>query len=176
MSTQQATAGGGLQRLPPFRGHAPHRERPLGAYALLSAGYLGGCGAFVAWWRRSRRPLPEGPAASDVLLISVATQKLARLIAKDRVSSALRAPFTRYQHDGGPGEVEEAARGHGVRRAIGELLICPHCLSVWLASAITAGMLAAPKATRWAAAALTAVTASDLLQIAYKKAEDTLAG
>lgn len=175
MSAQSAPPRAGLQHLPPFAGHAPDRERPLGAYALLSAGYLGGCSAFALWWRRSGRSLPERPSPSDLLLVSVATHKLARLIAKDRVSSALRAPFTRYQRDAGPGEVDEAARGHGMRRAIGELVICPYCMSVWLASAFTIGLLLAPRATRWAAGTLSAVTVSDLLQIAYSIAEDTLA-
>jgi hypothetical protein len=43
----------------------------------------------------------------------------------------LRAPFTRFQDDTGYGEVEEAARGTGFRRAIGELLICQYCVSQW---------------------------------------------
>src|SRR5579875_2472730 len=174
MSVRSPHARGGLQQLAPFAGHAPQRERPLGSYALLSGGYLAACAGFACWWARRGRPLPERPALGDLLLISVATHKLARLIAKDRVSSALRAPFTRYQHDAGPGEVDEAARGHGMRRAIGELLICPYCLSVWLAGAFTAGLLSAPRATRWICAALVAVTASDMLQIAYRNAEETL--
>jgi hypothetical protein len=173
-STRHTQIPSGLQRLPPFAGHAPRRERPLGSYALLTATYVGGCAGFAAWWRRAGRPLPERPAPADLLLISIATHKLARLIAKDRVFSALRAPFTRFQHDAGPGEVEEAARGQGLQRAIGELVVCPYCLSVWLATAFTAGLIAAPRPTRWAAAALNVVTASDMLQIAYKNAEETL--
>jgi Protein of unknown function (DUF1360) len=59
-----------------------------------------------------------------------------------------RAPFTRFQDDAGAGEVNEAARGHGLQRAIGELLVCPYCLDLWIAAAFTAGLLVAPRATR----------------------------
>ena len=32
--------------------------------------------------------------ASDLVLVTVATHKLSRLVAKDRITSTLRAPFT----------------------------------------------------------------------------------
>lgn len=86
----------------------------------------------------------------------------------------MRAPFTRFQDDAGAGEVEEAARGRGLRRAIGELLVCPYCLDVWVACALTAGLLLAPRATRWIAAILSATSGADALQIAYKKAQNSL--
>jgi hypothetical protein len=136
--------------------------------------FLTACGGFGAWLHRSGRPLPERPAAVDVALVAVATHKAARLLAKDRVTSTVRAPFTRFQEDVGAGEVSEAARGRGLRRAVGELLVCPYCLSVWLAAAFTAGLIAAPRPTRWIASVLASVFGADLLQIAYKKAEDAL--
>jgi hypothetical protein len=131
-------------------------------------------GAFTVWLNRSGRTLPERMPASDLALTAVATHKLSRLIAKDRVTSTLRAPFTRYQDDAGPSEVSEAARGRGLRRAIGELLVCPYCLGVWIAAVFTAGLIVAPRPTRWVAAMLDAVFVADMLQIAYAKAEETL--
>jgi hypothetical protein len=110
--------------------------------------------------------------AQDVILIGTASHKLSRLIAKDKVTSFLRAPFTEYQGRGGPAEVEERARGEGVRRAIGELLICPYCLGLWSAGAFHAGLIFAPRTTRIVASTLTALTLSDFLQIAYKAAEE----
>ena len=107
-------------------------------------------------------------------LIATAAHKTSRLIAKDRVTSTVRAPFTEFQEDSGAGEVEEAARGRGMRRAIGELLVCPYCLNLWVAAAMTAGLLVAPRATRWLAGLMSALFGADLLQIAYKKAEDSL--
>lgn len=47
--------------------------------------------------RAAGRPLPERLSAQDVVLAGVATHKLSRLIAKDNVTSFLRAPFTRFQ-------------------------------------------------------------------------------
>jgi hypothetical protein len=154
--------------------HSPDRYRPLAAYGLLSGVFAGLCGAFAAWVHWSGRELPARIDGRDLALIAIATHKASRLIARDRVTSVFRAPFTRFQGDAGAGEVDEAARGRGLRRAIGELLICPYCLGLWIAAALTAGLIVAPKATRWTAAVLTALTGADLLQILYKKSEDLL--
>jgi hypothetical protein len=136
--------------------------------------FLGLSSAFALWFARSGRPIPERIEIGDLVLVATATHKASRLLTKDRVTSVLRAPFTRHQDDGTAGEVEEAARGHGMRLAIGELLVCPYCVGMWIAGTFTAGLLVAPRFTRWVASALTALTAADFLQIAYKKAEDTL--
>jgi Protein of unknown function (DUF1360) len=153
-------------------GYAPGEERPLASYAWLTGAFAGAAIAFSEWMRRSGRELPEQIAPGDLALMTVATHKAARLLAKDRVTSAVRAPFTRFQEEGGPGEVEEQARGRGLRRALGELLICPYCLSVWIATAFAAGLVVAPRPTRWTASVLTAVFGSDLLQASYRKLEN----
>ena len=84
------------------------------------------------------------------------------------------ADVTRFQGDAGHSEVDEAARGHGLRRVVGELIVCPHCLSMWFAALFVAALLVAPRTTRWIASTLAIVFASDVLQIAYRKAEDAL--
>jgi hypothetical protein len=150
------------------------RERPIGSYTALTVTFGGLCAGFAGWMHRTGRTLPERVAPGDLALITIATHKLSRLIAKDRVTSAIRHPFTRYQGEAGPGEVEEEARGSGLRRAIGELLICPYCIGMWIAAFFTAGLAVAPRPTRWVAAVLTALFGSDLLQIAYKRAEQSL--
>ncbi len=149
-------------------------ERPLRSYTALTALFGALCAVFAGWMHRSQRTLPERVGPGDLALITVATHKLSRLITKDRVTSAIRHPFTRYEGDTGQGEVSEAARGTGLRRAIGELLICPYCVGMWIAAAFTAALAVAPRQTRWVASALTALFGSDLLQIAYKRAEETL--
>src|SRR5579871_960864 len=131
-----------------FAGYAePDQRPPFRTYAalttVLNAGFAG---ALIAAKRSDR--LPAGVSAQDVVLIGTASHKLSRLIAKDRVTSFLRAPFTAYQGRGGPAEVEERARGEGVRRAFGELLICPYCLGLWTSGAFHVGLLFAPRATR----------------------------
>ena len=149
------------------------KNPPLGGYAALAATFAGATLGFSAWVKQSGRDLPERVAPGDLALVTVATHKAARLLAKDRVTSAARAPFTHYQDEGIPGEVKEQPRGEGLRRAIGELLICPYCLSVWIATAFAAGLVAAPRPTRWAASILTAVFGSDVLQAVYLKLEES---
>jgi hypothetical protein len=149
-------------------------ERPLGGYAALTSVFLSAAAGFATWLARSGRQLPERVAAPDIALLGVATHKASRLLAKDRVTSAVRAPFTDFQEDGGPSEVEERARGTGLRRAVGELLVCPFCLGLWIAAAFTAGLIVAPRQTRWLASVLVIVTGADVLQIAYVKLEHTL--
>jgi hypothetical protein len=163
-----------VQDIGPMAGHSPEQERPLGAYGALMGLFGALCSGFVAWFRRSGRTLPEHVAPGDLALVTVATHKLSRTLAKDRVTSTVRAPFTRFEGDAGPGEVSETARGRGLRRAVGELLVCPYCLGLWIAAALTAGLLVAPRATRWSASVFVALTGSDLLQIAYAKAEAAL--
>jgi hypothetical protein len=163
-----------VQDLAPVRGHSPDRERPLGGYAVLTGAFAALAGAFAVWFRASGRELPERVDARDLALVTVAAHKASRLVAKDRVTSAVRAPFTRFEDDAGPGEVSEAARGRGLRRAVGELLVCPYCLGLWISAAFTAGLLVAPRFTRWSASVLCALFGADVLQIAYAKAEDAL--
>jgi hypothetical protein len=152
--------------------YAPASERPpLFSYAALmgifSALFVG---SLVAAIRRGRE-LPVRVGAADLVTIGVASHKLSRLISKDKVTSPLRAPFTEFEESGGPGEVEESARGRGARKAIGELLICPYCLGLWIVSAFAIGLLFAPRLTRFLATIFSALTISDFLQIAYKAAE-----
>jgi len=153
--------------------YAPPSERPpLLSYATLMGvfGALFGTGLLTA--KRTGRELPTRIGAADLITIGVASHKLSRLIAKDKVTSPLRAPFTELEGEGGPGELEESSRGSGARKAIGELLICPYCLGLWVVAAFALGLLFAPRLTRFLAAILSALTISDFLQIAYKAAEE----
>lgn len=163
-----------VQDVEPFAGHSPGQERPLGGYAVLMCAFAAVAGGFAAWLRTSGRELPERVPPGDFALMTLATHKASRLIAKDRVTSTMRASFTRFEEDAGPGEVSEEPRGHGLRRAIGELLICPYCIGLWVAAAFAAGFIVAPRPTRWVAATFGALFGADVLQIAYSKAEETL--
>ncbi|MEA2254618.1 MAG: hypothetical protein QOG35_663 [Solirubrobacteraceae bacterium] len=163
-----------VQDVGAFEGHSPHQERPLGGYAALMGLFATLAGAFAAWFRASGRELPDRMEPGDLALVTVATHKASRLLAKDRVTSTVRAPFTRYEDDAGPAEVSEEARGRGLRRAVGELLVCPYCVGLWMSALFAAGLLVAPRFTRWTAAVLTALFGADVLHIAYAKAEQTL--
>lgn len=153
--------------------YAPGSERPpLLSYATFMAvfGALFGGGLLAA--RRSGGGLPERVGAGDLVLIGTASHKFSRLLAKDKVTSPLRAPFTELEGRGGPAEYEESSRGDGARRAIGELLICPYCLGLWVVAIFSFGLVFAPRPTRFVASVFAALTISDFLQIAYKAAEE----
>jgi hypothetical protein len=163
-----------VQDVEPLADHSPGQDRPVGGYVVLTGTFAAGVAGFAAWMRASERELPERISPGDLTLMTVATHKAARLLAKDRVTSGIRAPFTRFEGDAGPGEVSEAARGKGLRRAIGELVICPYCLGLWAAALFGAGFAVAPRPTRWIASVLSAHFGADLLQIVYKRAEDSM--
>jgi hypothetical protein len=156
------------------RAYSRGEQKPLRGYALLMGVFSAGAGAFASWFRRSGRELPDRMGGQDLLLLTVASHKASRLISKDRVTSAIRAPFTEYEGSGGPGEVSEKPRGRGLRAVVGELLVCPYCLGMWTSAALTAGLLVAPRFTRWLSSVLVIFFGADVLQIAYKRAEDTL--
>src|SRR2546421_6360523 len=152
-------------------GYAPGRGRPLrGNLATLgaNAGLLGGLTAAA---RLTGRTAPDRLDTRDVLLMGVATHKVSRLLAKDAITSPLRAPFTRYEGPSGDAELGEQVRGSGLRHSIGELISCPFCLSVWVATGFAAGHVFAPRFTRLAAATFTAVAVADVLQLAYAAAQ-----
>jgi Protein of unknown function (DUF1360) len=144
---------------------------PLREYALLSAAFAAVLAGSLAAAERSGRPLPERVAASDIVVVGVATHKVSRLLSKDRVASFLRAPFTRFQESTGQGEVAEEPRGRGLRKAVGELLVCPYCLGQWVAGGFAAGLVVAPRPTRLVASMYAAKAVSDFLQLAYLAAE-----
>ncbi|MBG0567673.1 DUF1360 domain-containing protein [Actinoplanes aureus] len=160
------------------RDYAPHDHRPLDGY-LVAMGAFGALAASLAGAAKlSGRPLPDRPAMADVALLSIATHKLSRLVAKDAVTSPLRAPFTRYAEPAGAAELNEEVRdgGSSVRHGIGELITCPFCLAVWVATGLTGGLVLAPRLTRLAATALTATAVSDFLQMAYSIAKEKAEG
>jgi hypothetical protein len=147
-------------------------HRPLASYSALSAGFVAAFAGSLLAARASGRPLPARLSSWDLLTIGVATHKVSRLLAKDKVTSFLRAPFVRYREGSGQGELEEEPRGRGLQLAVGELLGCPYCLGQWVAGGFGVGMVAAPRLTRLIAFIYTAETVSDFLQLAYLAAEE----
>lgn len=152
--------------------YAGGEDRPLGSFVGSMAAYGAVVGLLGLGVRRSGRALPERVGAGDLALISVATHKLSRLIAKEPVTSPLRAPFTRFAGTSGEAELAEEVRGHGVRKGMGELLSCPFCVGQWVATGFAFGLVLAPRATRLAASVFTAVAASDYLQFAYSSVQE----
>jgi hypothetical protein len=145
-------------------------HRPLGGYAALSAALVTAVtGGLLA---ARAKGLPERLPLQDIVLAGVATHKLSRLLAKDKVTSFIRAPFTEFQEPSGKGELEEKPRGRGLRLATGELLVCPYCLAQWIAAGFALGYIHAPRLTRFFAGLYTVYAVSDGLQLAYLAAEE----
>ena len=153
--------------------YAQGEERPLGGYLLLMAAYGASALGLSALVRASGRGLPERIGAADLALIGVATHKCARLLAKDPVTGPLRAPFTTFKGTSGPAELQEEPRGTGLRKAVGELIVCPFCVGQWVATGFVFGLVLWPRATRLVASVFAARTVADFLQFAYAAAEKT---
>ncbi len=152
-------------KLGPFAGYGnqDNEEHPLAGYASLMGLYNALFAAGLVLAHRTGRKLPERFALIDLLLLAVATFRLSRLISKDSVTSALRAPFTQFQEPAGSGEVNESPRGSGFRKAVGELLTCPFCVGQWVASALAFGLVFAPRFTRLVATIGATMTLADWL-------------
>lgn len=135
--------------------------------------YIGGTATatLVARARGNRRP--DGFSPWELAQLTLTTQRLSRLIAKDPVTSPVRAPFTRYTGLSAPGELAEEVRGHGLQHSVGELLTCPMCLSQWVATALAAGLVLAPGPTRVVLGTFSAVAGADFLQQFYARAQQS---
>src|SRR5213080_5380232 len=143
-------------------------EQLLAEYAALLGFYIASVAVLTGAALEQDR-LPKRFSLLDLALLGIATHKLSRIIAKDRITGILRAPFVNYIRSAGAGEVEEEPRGHGFQRGIGHLISCPYCMAPWCATTLSFGLLFAPRVTRFFAGILASVTASDFLHRAYLK-------
>ncbi len=137
-------------------------ERPLGGLLGTIGAYLALVAAGAAWVTRKGR-WPKYLRVDDLALGVVATHKLSVTLARDTITSPLRAPFTRFEGPAGEGQLKEQVRGTGWRKAVGELLTCPFCLAQWIATLWAFAFLLFPRPTRMAAAVLATVTGADWL-------------
>jgi hypothetical protein len=146
-------------------------ERPLRGYATVMAIYAAGAVAVAGLARLTGKRLPERPSAGDLTLLAVSTHKVSRLLTKDAVTSPLRAPVTRFEGAAGEAELNESPRGTGAQHALGELLTCPFCTAVWVASGLGAGLVFAPRLTRFGMGVATAIAGADFLHLGYDAAK-----
>lgn len=169
MAQQSGVGGAVFAQAQEYRQGA---ERPLSGYLLIMSVFAGMVGLAGVIGALTGRSLPRQIAPYDLALITAGTHKLSRMISKDAVTSPLRAPFTRYRGAGGPAEVMEQARDEGpVRHVLGELLTCPFCLDMWVATGFIIGLVFAPRFTRVLAATFTALAGADFLQLWYARAQ-----
>ncbi|MFI8192315.1 DUF1360 domain-containing protein [Streptomyces sp. NPDC085946] len=149
-------------------------EEPLKGYAALAGTFATGIALFAVVARRRGLQLPDRIPPWDLALLGTATFKASRLLSKDKVTSFLRAPFTRRAEDGAGNEVNDTARGGEARRAVGDLVTCPFCTSAWLGGALTVTYACAPRAARLLCTGLSAVTVADWLQYAWTRTQQSV--
>jgi Protein of unknown function (DUF1360) len=151
-----------------FEEYKQGEDIPLCSYGVLAGVFNLAFAVFLLAARVTGRSIPERVDAKDIALLGIATHKLSLMGAQDAITSPLRAPFTELREKESPKKVDEKPRGGGLRRSVGELLTCKFCLSVWLASFFTYGLVLVPRVTRLVAAVFAVVTVSDHLHQVYK--------
>ncbi|WP_406816711.1 DUF1360 domain-containing protein [Mycobacterium sp. M23085] len=165
---------GARQEADAYRGD---HDRPLGGYLAVMVVYGAVVVGAVLVGLATGRTLPTRWRVQDLLILTLGTHKLSRTLSKDAVTSPLRAPFTRYAGTGGPAEVQEEVREHSqLRHSLGELLTCPFCLDMWVATGFAIGLVFAPRFTRLIAGVFSALAGADFLQLAYAVAQQSAEG
>jgi hypothetical protein len=107
---------------------------------------------------------PQCHTALDFVVLGAASFKAARTLSHDEVTSFIRQPFVRGQAHSG--EDEEPAEG-GMEQAIGELVTCSRCAGTWVAAALAATQVIAPRFGRLLTWSLGAAAANDFLQAGF---------
>ena len=136
---------------------------PYAAYAQIVATFAGGLAAAGALAKTLDRD-PPCDNALDLVVLAGATFKAARTIARDEVTSFVRAPFV--EGEAGTGHEEPKQTG-GMEQAIGELVTCTRCVGTWAAAGLTATQIVAPRVGRMLTWALAAAAANDFLQAGF---------
>ena len=136
--------------------------RPLPQYAALAATFGTALGGFLAV---AGRRLHERVSLTDTVRIGLASYKLGRLIAKDRVAAFVRAPVTEDV------EATEPKR-EGAGRALGELVTCPYCIGLWVASGLSYSLVFFPRQTRVVTTIFGAQAVADFLNAAFVRLRD----
>jgi hypothetical protein len=113
-------------------------SRSEAPYAVLAAAFSAGV---LAAARAGRERAVEPTSLGDLLALGLASSRIGSIVAEDRIAVFLRRPFA-----DGPSAVQP--RGEGFARAVGELVTCAHCVSLWAAGALAAAHLARPRETR----------------------------
>jgi hypothetical protein len=133
-------------------------------YLTLTGLFLALFAAFAMRERRGRKLFDLQPL--DLFMLGLATFRLGRLAAYDKVTETLRLPFTRTTRDSSGAGDTVIPKGHGVRRAIGELISCPICAGTWIGAALVYGLDIAPRPTRAFLAIMSAIGLAELLNAA----------
>ena len=139
------------------------KSPPYEAYAAITGVFVGGLGLAGAAARLlDRNPVCQTPL--DFFVLSLASFKAARTLARDEVTSFLREPFVKGEaHEGD----EEPLETGDLRQAIGELVTCSRCGGTWAAAALATTQILTPRFGRLLTWSLAAAGANDWLQAGF---------
>ncbi len=140
---------------------------PLGSYAVLMGSYAAVFGGLY-FLSTKLRDKPQPPRGADLALIAVASYKLSRVVTMSFIGAPIRAPFTERGESLKGGEIQDESRGHGLQKAVGNLLTCPFCFNVWATTAFSFGYRFAPRVTLQAAEILTIAAIGDVLHFGFR--------
>src|SRR4051812_39523072 len=140
------------------------RKPPYAAYAGITGAFAGGLAAAGMLARLLGRD-PRGDTPLDLAVLSAATFKAARTIARDEVTSFLRNPFV--EGEAGTGDDEAPKETGDLQQAIGELVTCSRCIGTWAAAGLATTQLLAPRFGRLLVWSLAAAGANDFLQAGF---------
>lgn len=134
------------------------------AKLVLITIFLGGFALFIGWM------MVYGPgldvfrlSAIDLVLLALATYRLGRLIAYDRVMEPVRLFFTDTVPDStGAGESVDP-KGKGFQQAFGQLICCPICAGTWVAALLTYALYLFPGPTHVFLIMMAAIGAAEVL-------------
>ncbi len=93
-----------------------------------------------------RRPVLPSP--TELAMLGLASHRIGRMLAFERVGEPFRAPFTATVPDESGADATVVARGRGVRWVLGELISCPTCVATWASLALAIGQRFLPAPTR----------------------------
>lgn len=136
---------------------------PYGSYAAIVGSFAGLLAAAGALGRLLERD-PQCQSALDFALLSAATFKAARTLARDDVTSFIRQPFV---YGDPPALDEEQPIAGGAQQAIGELVTCTRCVGTWAAAGLASTQILAPRFGRLLTWSLGAAAVNDFLQAGF---------
>ena len=141
----------------------PIQRPPYEAYAAITGVFVGGLGlAGIAARVFDRNPACQTPL--DFVVLSAASFKAARTLARDEVTSFLREPFVEGKaHEGG----EDPLESGDFRQALGELVTCSRCGGTWAAAVLATTQILAPRFGRLLTWSLGAAALNDFLQAGF---------
>lgn len=105
-------------------------------------------GSFLAATALASGRRPVLPTPTELVMLGLASHRIGRMLAFERVGEPFRAPFTATVPDDSGADETVVARGRGVRWVLGELISCPTCVATWASLALAIGQRFLPAPTR----------------------------